>query len=181
MTQYFAYRGFRLSRASFSTRVLITAFMGMMLLAVALGVVNYRLRTGLSADGTVAWYRGNADAAEPVDELLFAKSALELMDVTHPHLFEESFLFFILCHIFALTRVRSRTKSTVYIASFGAVLLDCAGPWLIRFVSPRFAPLQVLSPMLLSALVLLLIAVPLKEMWWDERGPREGSRRTPAG
>ncbi|MFQ5743833.1 MAG: hypothetical protein ACE5HV_09630 [Acidobacteriota bacterium] len=175
MTQYFAYKGFRLSRADFPTRVLITSFLLMMVLALGLGVLNYRLRTGLTPEGTRQWYRGNEGAGENVDRLLFAKSTTELMDVTHPHLFEESFLFFILCHLFALTRVRSRLKTTIYILSFTSVLVDCAGPWLIRFVSPALAPLQVASPIFMSALVLSLVLVPLKEMWWDEpaSSPRE--------
>lgn len=169
MTQYFAFRGFRLSRASFPTRVLITCFMFMMVVALAIGVANYHIRTGLTVEGTEAWYLGNEEAGAEVDRMLFPKSAIELMDVTHPHLFEESFLFFILCHLFALTRVRARIKTTLYVASFANILVDCAGPWLIRYVSPAFAPVQVVSPITMSFLVLVLIAVPLKEMWWDDR------------
>lgn len=169
MTQYFAYKGFRLSRASLPTRVLITCFMVTMVIAVAVGVLNYKVRTGLTVDGTEQWYRGNEGAGGEAQRLLFPKTAVELMDVTHPHLFDQAILFFILCHLFALTRVRPRLKTTIYVLSFANVLVDCSGPWLIRYVSPAFAPVQVLSPISMSILVLILIAVPLKEMWWDDR------------
>lgn len=177
MTQYFSYKGFRLSRATYSTRVLITCFSVCMVIAMAVGALNYQVRTGLTVEGTRQWYAGNADAGEDLERLLFPKTAGELMDVTHPHLFSESFMFFILCHIFALTRVRSRVKTTTYLLCFGNVLVDCAGPWLIRFVSPGFAPLQVVSPITLSLLALYVMAVPIKEMWWDDR-ERRGDGRT---
>jgi hypothetical protein len=54
----------------------------------------------------------------------------------------------------------------VYIVSFGAVLLDASMPWLIRFVSPHFAPVHVFSSTLLATMFLILMVKPLHEMWW---------------
>ena len=166
MTQYYSYRRFRLDRAPQNTRVLITCFYVMMTLAVLIGVLNYKIRTGLTARGTAAWYRGNEGAAEPAAELLFPKSTRELMDVTHPHLFEQSLIVFVLCHLFGLTRVHERRKRAVYLLSFSAVLLDTGVPWLTRFVSPAFAPLHVASSVFLAAMFLVLMVKPLHEMWW---------------
>jgi hypothetical protein len=167
VTQYYSYKRFRLDRAPFNTRLLITCFYVMMTLAVLVGVVNYKVRTGLTPQGTAAWYRGNEDAAEPAGELLFPKSTRELLDVTHPHLFEQSLIVFVLCHLFGLTRVHERRKRIVYVSSFAAVLLDIGVPWLTRFAGPGFAPVHVASSLFLAAMFLVLMVKPLHEMWWS--------------
>lgn len=172
MTQYIADRKFRLSRAPRSVRLLITCFYVMMCLAVAVGVLNYQVRTGLTASGTAAWYRGNEDAVGAVAELQFPKTVHELLDVTHPHLFEQSLILFVLCHLFGLSQVRDRWKQILYVASFLAVLIDVGSPWLVRFVSPAFAALHLFGTTLLATTFLLLMFVPTYEMWWgSEEAP----------
>ncbi|HEX2779874.1 MAG TPA: hypothetical protein VHM30_10265 [Gemmatimonadaceae bacterium] len=165
MTQYFAYQRFRLWRAPLQTRVLLTLFNVMIAGATAIGIVMWRVRTGLTIHGTRDYFLGNEQVAGPGDEMLFARSLKELLDVTHAHAFEQTFLFFVLCHIFALTRVRDSRKIIVYCASFGSVALDLAAPYLIRFVSPSLAPFQLVSSGLMSLVLLVLLAVPLYEMW----------------
>jgi hypothetical protein len=165
VTQYFAFRGFRLWRAPRSTRVLLTLFDVMILAATAIGIVMYRVRTHLTPAGTRAYYLGNEGTARPGEEMLFARSLKELLDVTHAHAFEQTFLFFILCHLFALTRVPERLKIAAYVAAFASVAVDLATPYLIRYLSPAFAPLQVANGLVMSAVLLVLVGVPLYEMW----------------
>lgn len=165
MTQFYTYRGFSLRRASLSIKILITSFLLMVSTAVAIGVVNYRLRTGLGVDGAVAWYRGNEATAGPEDAILYEKTALELLDATHAHLFGQAFLLFLLAHIFALTPVRSGIKVAAYVIAFASVALDTGVPWLIRFVSPAFAVLQPIGLALMVGTFLLFVLAPLREMW----------------
>lgn len=165
MTQYFAYQRFKLWRAPLHTRVLLTLFDVMIVVATAVGMLMYQVRTGLTTSGAQAYYLGNEGTAGPGDEMLFARSFKELLDVTHDHAFSQPFLFFVLCHIFALTRASDRTKIAVYVASFGSVLVDLASPYLIRYVSPAFAPLQVVNSGVMTLTLLVLLAVPMYEMW----------------
>jgi hypothetical protein len=165
MTQYFAYQRFKLWRAPLQTRVLLTLFNAMMVVATAIGIVMYRVRTRLTVAGARDWYLGNEATARPGEQLMFARSLNELLDVTHPHAFSQPFLFFILCHIFALTRVADRWKIALYVASFGSVAIDLAAPYLIRYVSPAFAPLQIANSALMTVVLLVLLAVPTYEMW----------------
>ena len=173
MTQYFAYQRFKLWRAPLQTRVLLTLFSVMMVAATAIGIVMYRVRTRLTPAGTRDYYLGNEATAGAGEEMRFARSLAELLDVTHPHAFSQSFLFFILCHLFALTRVPDRWKIVVYVASFGSVAVDLAAPYLIRFVSPAFAPLQIANGALMTATLLVLLGVPLYEMWVYREAPTE--------
>lgn len=166
MTQYYSYKHFRLDRAPTNTRILITCFYVMMVLAVGVGVMNYKVRTGLTVRGTAEWYLGNEDATGEVSQLLFPKSTRELLDVTHPHLFEEGLIIFVLCHLYGLAKVRERRKRVVYLLAFFAVILDTGVPWLTRFVSPIFAPVHLASTALLTVMFAILIGRPLYEMWW---------------
>lgn len=166
MTQYFAYQRFALWRAPLPTRLLLTLFNITIVLATTVGIVMYRVRTGLTPGGAERYYLGNETGAAPGDEMLFARSLKELLDVTHAHAFSQPFLFFVLCHIFALTRASDRIKIAVYVASFLSIIVDLGVPYLIRFVSPSWAPLQVVNSILMSAALLVLLAVPTYEMWW---------------
>ncbi|HEX4934524.1 MAG TPA: hypothetical protein VFV33_15145, partial [Gemmatimonadaceae bacterium] len=158
--------------APLQTRVLLTLFNAMVVIGTTVSILMYRVRTGLTPGGSRAYYLGNEGTAGPGDEMLFARSLKELLDVTHDHAFSQPFLFFVLCHIFALTRARDRTKIVVYVASFGSVLVDLAAPYLIRYVSPGFAPLQVANSVVMTLALLTLLAVPTYEMWfYREREP----------
>lgn len=164
MTQFYTYRGFSLRDCGTPIKVLITSFLLLVSSGVVIGVINYRLRTGLSAAGAVSWYRGNEATAGPGESILYEKTALELLDATHAHLFGQAFLLFLLAHIFALTPVRSRIKLWAYVAAFGSVAIDVAVPWLIRYVSPVFAPLQPVGLALMIGTLLLFVIAPLREM-----------------
>src|SRR6185436_20380039 len=136
-----------------------------MMLSVAVGMINYRVRTGLTPAGTEAYYRGNENA-EGATQMMFPKTVRELLDVTHPHLFEEGIILFVLCHLFGLTKVRERKKRMMYVSVFSVFLIDTGMPWLTRFVSPAFAPVHVVTTSVLGILYLALVIVPLWEMWW---------------
>jgi hypothetical protein len=157
VSQFLAYRGFSLQRAAAPTKVLLTSFNVVVAIAVLVGIAMYQVRTGLTAGGSAAHYAGTA--AEP------GPSALELLDATHPHLFASAFLLFVLGHLFALTRVSSRTKTRLAVLGFAAVVLDAAAPWIVRFVWTPFAAAQVLNVGILAAVILIYLAVPLYEMW----------------
>ncbi|HZD05627.1 MAG TPA: hypothetical protein VE173_11925, partial [Longimicrobiales bacterium] len=96
---------------------------------------------------------------------LYEKSPLELLDATHPHLFNQAFLFFVLGHILALCAIPPRIKIWTYAAGFGGVLVDTASPWLIRFVSPGFAYLQLTGQAAMALSFVVLVVLPLREMW----------------
>jgi hypothetical protein len=122
------------------------------------------MRTHLTVEGTEAWYRGNETLAEP-EAIHFAKTPLELLEVTHPHLFFQSIMFFILCHIFSLSQVSERRKLWLYAIAFGSILSEAGLPWLIRFGSGVFAPFLIASTTIMSVAILILVSVPLLEMW----------------
>lgn len=165
MTQYFAYQRFKLWKAPLQTRVLLTLFNVMMVLSTAVGMLMWRVRTGLTPAGAAAYYRGNEGTAAAGQEMRFERSFAELLDVTHAHAFSQSFLLFVLCHIFALTKASDRTKILVYCLAFGTTAVDLGVPYLVRYVSPAWSPLQVVNSGLMTLVLLVLLAVPTYELW----------------
>ena len=111
----------------------------------------------------------------------FPKTTLELLDVTHPHLFFQTIMFFLLCHIFSLTQVADGVKITLYGIAFGSVLTEAGLPWLIRYIGGGFAPFLLVSTLILSGSILTLLVVPIKEMWWPPNSLRAvGGSSSPA-
>ncbi|RMH11494.1 MAG: FAD:protein FMN transferase [Gemmatimonadetes bacterium] len=179
MTQFMGYRGFSLARAPLSLKLLVSAFLLLASLGVAVGVLNYQVRTGLTVEGSGAWYRGTpagvrADPVPGPDDLdapiaLDAKTPLELLDATHPHLFNQAFLIFLLGHLTALCALSPRLKTALYVGGFLGVLIDTASPWLIRYGGAGFAWLQLAGHVVLALSFLGLVGAPLREMWWRGR------------
>lgn len=185
MTQFFTYRGFSLRKAPLQVRVLVSCFLVVVSLGVAVGAVNYQVRTGLAARGSAAWYRGTertgaeAPAGAPFAQRaaegpLYEKSPLELLDATHPHLFNQAFLFFVLGHLLALCAVAPRLKIGLYLTGFAGVLLDTASPWVIRYLTPGASWLQLGGHLAMAVAFLGLVGIPLWEMWG--RGGRRRAR-----
>lgn len=164
MSQYLAYRGFSLQHAAVSTKVLLTAFNVVVALAVAVGVAMYQVRTQLTPLGTAEYYRSGENGGGP--------TALELLDATHPHLFASAFLLFVLGHLFALTRVSQRMKIRLALLGFATVVVDAAGPWIVRFLWTPFAAVQVVNTAVMAAVIAIYLVVPLWELWFARPSPQ---------
>jgi hypothetical protein len=173
-----AYMGGRkpLSALRRPDKILITLFSVALAVAMFVGVANYYHRTHLTVEGTSQWYRGNEDQQDP-QVMRFPKTVLELLEVTHPHLFFQSIMFFVLCHIFSLSRVSDRRKMWLYGLAFGSVFTEAGLPWLIRFGSDLFSPLLLLSTSVMSISILILLIVPIREMWFVVTKPLPPPRR----
>lgn len=173
-----AYMGGRkqLSALRRPDKILITLFSVAIAVALFVGVANYYHRTHLTVDGTSEWYRGNEDQPD-AKEMHFPKTVLELLEVTHPHLFFQSIMFFVLCHIFSLSQVGDRRKMWLYGLAFGSVFTEAGLPWLIRFGSSVFSPLLIASTTVMSISILILLIIPIQEMWFLRTRPQPPPRR----
>ncbi len=86
-------------------------------------------------------------------------------DRDDPHIFEMPLVILVLCHFLMRTRLANWAKVITYILSFGGAGGMLATPWLVRYVSVRLAPLLVVSAVALGVAVVVLVAVPLWDMW----------------
>lgn len=156
--RYFAF-DYKLGRASFGIRLVLTFFLLYMLLGVIISVLIFHHNTHFSYQRMVAYYRG----AE--EQMLYPKSYLELLETTHFHLFSMPVVMLILGHIFLMTTWPVWARLTVVVMSFAGMLGEMVGPWLVRFVSGSCGWVFLAGEVLLAISMTCFIFVPLWEMW----------------
>ena len=127
-----------------------------LLFAVGLWVTNgamYLKRMSLSPDSVRAYYLGSEE------EYSQPRSAASMLEVSHAHLATMGVMILLLTHLAIFAPWEDRSKKWVIGLGFGSSLLGEASGWLVRFVSPSFAPLKVVSFLAFQAVLALLIAV----------------------
>lgn len=93
----------------------------------------------------VAYYRG--------DEVRFLEPRTygSMLEVTHMHLPMMALVLLLLTHLAIFLPWSTRARATLIASTFGFALLGEAAGWLVRFVSPAFAPLKVAALLGLEA------------------------------
>lgn len=151
---------FRLRDTDRHIRLLYTLFLLLMLAGFAFSFFWAHSMTDLSPQGIADHYRGSdATYGEPM-------SFRELAEITHFHLFTMPVVFMILIHVLYLTMASNQLKQAVTYGAFAGVLLDLVSPWLITYVSPVFALTMLTGDLLMTVTFLVMLAVPLYEMWF---------------
>jgi hypothetical protein len=150
---------FRLRESDRHIRLLYTQFLFLMLVGFLFSFFWAHSMTSLSPQGIADHYRGSdATFGEPM-------SFRELAEVTHFHLFTMPVVFMILVHVLYLTSASHATQVWLTWLSFGGVILDLVSPWLISYISPIFVLTMLAGDTLMMLSFLVMMAIPLYEMW----------------
>lgn len=184
-----------IDRLSLEARVLYTAFCLFLLLGLASSAWLYLDDgLGLSSGAVTRYYLGD-DAHPPTsapppspatsgpaldlpDEVLdvaagdgmrLEKPARQVMETFHFHLFSVPVCLLIVGHLFMMCGLSTRKKVTLLVLASVFTLLHLVGPLLVRFGSPAFSPLFVVSALGMTMLWAVLLVWPLVEMWWPRR------------
>ena len=161
---------FKLRDSDRHIRLLYTLFLLLMLAGFLFSFFWAHSMTGLSPSGIADHYRGSdVTFGEPM-------SFRELAEVTHFHLFTMPVVFMILVHVLYLTSVSHALKSAMTWSGFGGVILDLISPWLISYVSPLFVLTMLTGDMLMMLSFLIMMAIPLYEMWILQQPLMTGKR-----
>jgi len=157
----FSRKGFQISNSTREVKLVYTGF----LLFAFIGYFTISMlgltRVGPGYDAIVSHYRGSE-----MEEEAFARPIGQMLEEAHFHAFIEGLMLLVLAHMFVSTLVRVRTKYIVILAAFGSTLMDLACPWLIKYVASGFAYLQMASWVGMEVSALILIGVPIYEMWF---------------
>ena len=156
----FKSKGFRIANSATEVKLaytgfLIFAFIGYLTIAL-IGL----LRVGPSFDNVVMHYRGSET------EEVFPRAVGQMLEEAHFHAFIEGLMLLVLAHMFVATSVTRKTKILVIVSAFVATLLDLASPWLVKFVAPGFALLQMTCWVVMIVTALAFICVPVYDMWF---------------
>lgn len=164
MSQYYRMPGFSLSSSNASTKVLLTAFLLVVLGGLAVALLQYADRAGIGARETAEWVLGNeGDLA--AREIKSAKSYRELLSITHEHAFALPMLLFVLLHLVALTSIGEASKIAIYLAGFGSLVATMAGPWLVAYRGPEWTGIVRWGGVALAATIAGSSLICLFELW----------------
>lgn len=91
----------------------------------------------LTPASVVAYYRG--DEARFLEPRTYGS----MLEVTHMHLPMMALVLLLLTHLAIFLPWSTRARAGLIVSTFGFALLGEGAGWLVRFVSPAFAPLKV--------------------------------------
>lgn len=167
----------RLRNADRTLRLFITAFLLTVTAGYSIGLLFVDHTTSGTPSGISAEVRGNED--EPVNggadgaggadgdaEMKFGKSPREMYTFLHNHVFSLSILFFCIGAVFYWSSVPAGLKTFLIVEPFAAIATTFGGIWLLRFVSPSFSWLVLVSGVSMLACYALMFVLILKELWF---------------
>ena len=158
----FGNRGFRIANSTPEVKLAYTGFLLFAFIGYLTFVLIGLLRVGPGYQEIVTHYRGSG-----IEEgEAFPRAFGQMLEEAHFHAFIEGLILLVLAHLFVATSVSKRVKVGIILLAFGSNLADLAAPWLIRYVAPGFAWMQMTSWIAMVSSALILIGVPLYEMWW---------------
>ncbi len=150
---------FRWRHASQTLRLLVTTFYLAMSVGYVVALLNAQAKTGGTISGLIRHYRGAGDGSS------YPKEPPELLEVAHAHGFSVPIMYLVLGVLFLGTGVRDPWKRWWILAPFASVFIDQGVPWLLRYHAPGWAWMLVVGHALSGVAFLVLIGVPLWEMW----------------
>jgi hypothetical protein len=156
----FKNRGFRISESGREVKLAYTGFLIFAFIGYLTLLLISLSRIGPGYQDIVTHYRGS-EAEEA-----FPRAFGQMLEEAHFHAFIEGVTLLVLTHLFVATSVKRSLKTGTILLAYGATLMDLACPWLIRYVSPGFALLQITSWIMMGATALILIGIPIYEMWF---------------
>lgn len=161
-----------LRNGGFETQPLMRLTLALTLLLLlgfwATNLAMYFSRMGLSSASVVRYYDGSEEDFRP------PRSAESMLETAHVHLPMMGMVLLLLTHLSIFVPVSNRAKVGVILSAFGSAVLEEAAGWLVRFVSPGFAPLKILGFLGLQGAILFLVGVLAVFL-------ASGARRRPAG
>jgi hypothetical protein len=137
-------------------RLILFMFLIFVLLFTITSALMYFTKMNLNPQSVVAYFLG-----EPNIEFgREAKPYASMVENSHIHLFAFGMLVMVLTHLLLFVPIPIKLKAIFVFISFTSALMSEVSNWLVRFVSPDFAWLKIVSfltmELSLSGLILLL-------------------------
>lgn len=160
---------YRLREAERGVRWMITLFLAVLSSGYAVGLLFVERTTAMSAPGVEAQFLGTPEGGEQA-EVRYAKSPGEMFTFIHNHVFSMAIMFFVLGVLLHGTSVLPPGWTMFLMTEpFAAIATTFGGIALVRYVSPLFTWLVLLSGISLACVYLAGICVIMVEMWGRPR------------
>jgi hypothetical protein len=161
---------FRLIDLDQTGKLLVTSFLVVLTLGYGLGLFFVEHRTSMTASGVEHQFLGTPEY-EAAAEIQYAKSPTEMLVFLHNHVFSLSLVFFAVGTLFYFSALPSPFwKRFLLIEPFAAIITTFGGIALIRYVSPLFSWLVIVSGVSIACCYVAMTVIILKDLWWPARG-----------
>ena len=156
-----------------SLKTLLTCFLIVLSIGVALGILYIYLTTSMTIEGTETRYAGDIvekDYDPDIDVLEnYPKSFTELVSHAHKHVVQFTFIFFLTALIFERNSIVSgKLKRFLMIEGFGSIILTFGGFFLIRFLSRDFSYLVIFSSTFMYLTFYTMVIFCLYELFFKK-------------
>tara|TARA_B100001540_G_scaffold295870_1_gene297072 strand:+ start:134 stop:700 length:567 start_codon:yes stop_codon:yes gene_type:complete len=168
-------------------RLLLSAYTIVLGIGVLTGLVYVYLTTSMTPDGTVEQYKGTPpeqseeefegsvdidedfdfeeDFEEEFEKDKIAKSFLDLISHVHQHIIIFSFIFLSMGLIFINNSIiRGRLKLFLIIEPFISIILTFGGFFILRYLTPSFVYVIIISSMLMYICFYIMMFVSLYDL-----------------
>ncbi len=132
-------------------RLTLALTLGLLLGFWVTNFAMYFSRMGLRPASVVAYYNGSEEEFRP------PRSTASMLETTHAHLPMMAMVLLLLTHLALFVPIARGGKIGLVVGAFLSAVCDEGAGWLVRFVSPAFAPLKVAGFLGLQAAIALLI------------------------
>jgi hypothetical protein len=156
-----------LKTGGIETQPLMRLTLGLTLMLLVLfwatNLAMYFSRMSLHPASVVTYYNGSEEEFRP------ARSAGSMLETTHMHLPMMAIVLLLLTHLLIFVPL-ARTAKTLFISfTFSSAVAEEGAGWLVRFVSPAWAPLKIAGFLGLQASILVLLAALALFLWKGAR------------
>jgi hypothetical protein len=142
----------------------LVLFLVMLTVGYAIGLLFVDHTSGGTANGISEQFRGSADAGAGT-EIRYEKSPDEMYIFLHNHILSLTLVFFAVGGLFYFSSIaRGGLKTFLMVEPLLAVATTFGGIWLMRFVSPLFSYLVLVSGLTMMLCYLAMIALMLVEL-----------------
>jgi hypothetical protein len=157
----FSAPGYLLVNSRTEVKVIYTGFLTFALIGLTTMAIFELGRIGFSPVAVATYFRGG----ELGEQMRFAKTFGELLELTHFHAFIMGTVYLILGHLFVASLTPAWVRWSAIWGTLGATFGDLAAVWLVRYAGAGFAYLTLVCWIAEWVGYGMLIGVPLVQMW----------------
>ena len=142
-------------------RIALTAFIIVLTVGVSLGLLYVMETTGVTPDGTIEQFNGSESSNIDIPDK-YAKRYSDMLLTTHNHIISFSMIFILLGFIFLHNSILTRRMTILLVVEpFIATITTFGSLWLVRYCSPSFVWLTIISSTFLyiSFYIIVLISI----------------------
>jgi hypothetical protein len=154
-----------------SFKLAVTAFLLLAVLGLGVAGLQIYVRAGLTPQSTLAHFRGDETTMQ------YPQSFGAMVEIWHAHAFTQPMLALLLTLALVATNARESLKRVVVIVLFSGMMMEMGVPWLVRYGPTWTVHLLPLTAVLIISGLIVSVAIPLYEMWWQREATNTAASR----